>query len=233
MDMFSRSLRPAKKARIYAFLRPLIGHKLLDQLRLNRNFYFYRKAGIIFIHIPKAAGSSISHSLYGRSLGHFSGRELLAFQPTTFAGLYSFSVVRHPVDRLRSAYNYIRSNGTEFGSIAPDKEYLADDFQTFDLFVKSWLPRQDPNRLDPVLRPQAQFVCDGDGELLVKEIFKLESLADNWSTILSRGRSYQKTLGRHNVNADRFCEILGDDHELIGLISKTYGQDMDLWKSAI
>lgn len=233
MDKFSSSLRPAQKARIYAFLRPLFGRHLLDQLRLHRNFYFYRKAGIIFIHIPKAAGSSISHSLYGRSLGHFSASQLLAFRPSALSTHYSFSVVRHPLSRLRSAYNYIRSKGTAFGSIAPNATYLADDFQTFESFLKSWLPRQNLSSLDPVLRPQSNFLCDYKGLLLIGQVFKLENLHLHWPFIRSHGHLYQKNLERRNVNSYRSFDSHLDEDELERLVGDFYATDIELWDKAI
>lgn len=226
-------LTPRQRGRLLSPLERIFGSERLRDFRLRRNYRHYNRTGIVFIHIPKAAGSSISYSLYGQSLGHFTAQELMSFRPTDFTARYSFSVIRHPIQRLRSSYNYICSNGTEFGSIAPNKDYLADDFRTFELFVKSWLPRQDLDVLDPVLRPQARFVCDEGGNLLVKEIFKLESLTDHWSAILSRGRPYQKTLGRYNVNANIYRETLKEDPDVVRLIGKRYEQDVNIWKSAI
>ena len=65
---------------------------------------------ILFIHIPKAGGTSIATALYGKASGHpFLYQYYLANKHFTKT-FYKFCVVRNPYDRLVSAFSHI-SNG--------------------------------------------------------------------------------------------------------------------------
>ena len=77
---------------------------------------------IIFIHIPKTAGSSIEHLLRdegkyeldfigvrnGRSTHHYMGIELKMILKELYPTYYKFSFVRNPYDRLISEYFWCR-----------------------------------------------------------------------------------------------------------------------------
>ncbi len=70
----------------------------------RRTFNAVTRAGRIFIHIPKTAGTSVCAGLYGRNLPHYTRSFYTAAYGSRIAALPSFSIVRDPVDRLHSAY---------------------------------------------------------------------------------------------------------------------------------
>ncbi len=47
----------------------------------------WRKAGAIFIHIPKNGGTSINVALYAMFMGHYTASEVRQFAPRTFKDL--------------------------------------------------------------------------------------------------------------------------------------------------
>lgn len=67
---------------------------------------------VLFVHIPKTAGSSISDALFGRKGFHRTVdqyREILSLKDGTLVtDLYSFSFVRNPWDRMVSYYMMCR-----------------------------------------------------------------------------------------------------------------------------
>src|SRR5262245_8557544 len=72
-----------------------------------------RQRRLIFIHVPRVAGTSVVHALYETDrIRHHSARSLRAMDPDFFAATESFAVVRDPFDRFASAYSFVRKGGT-------------------------------------------------------------------------------------------------------------------------
>src|SRR6201996_6507340 len=73
-----------------------------------------RQRNVIFLHVPRTGGTSISHTLYGRHcIEHYSARALKAMAPQFWNTTQSFAVVRDPFDRFSSSYAFVRGGGTE------------------------------------------------------------------------------------------------------------------------
>lgn len=135
----------------------------------------YRKAGVVFVHVPKAAGSSISRALYGRGMGHVPAKVLA--ETSDYQSLESFAVIREPFSRLESAYHYAVSGGTTQGALMYNPDYEGELFSSFERFVLEWLPHQKEEALDPIFKRQRDYLAGADGELLVKRLFLLEEMA--------------------------------------------------------
>lgn len=75
----------------------------------------YRKVietGVLFIHIPKTGGVSISRQLYGGLIGHRGYRFYKKrFSHNQYRDLYKFSIVRHPYSRFISSYSFLKNGG--------------------------------------------------------------------------------------------------------------------------
>ena len=72
-----------------------------------------RGAQVLFVHVPKTGGTSVSKVLYGRNLPHYTARFWYSTFRDSVADLPSFAVVRHPVERLISAYKMALAGGTD------------------------------------------------------------------------------------------------------------------------
>src|SRR5580658_494468 len=66
---------------------------------------------LLFIHVPKNAGTSIAAALYGRSLGHKTAHFYHTAAVDFFRDAEVFAVLRDPVERFLSAYWFIRNQG--------------------------------------------------------------------------------------------------------------------------
>jgi hypothetical protein len=70
------------------------------------------ETGILFIHIPKTGGVSISKQLYGGLIGHKGYRYYKKrFSHNQYKDLYKFSTVRHPYNRFISSYTFLQNGG--------------------------------------------------------------------------------------------------------------------------
>lgn len=154
----------------------------MEKLRAARKAGTFRRAGIVFVQVPKAAGSSISSAVYGQFIGHFSVSDILARCPSDVIELPRFSVVRNPWARLVSAWSFARSGsgtgGPKQARIANPEQYQTEDFRSFPSFVAHWLSAKDVSQLDYVFRPQCDFLLDQHGEIAVDHLGKVENLGE-------------------------------------------------------
>lgn len=138
---------------------------------------------IIFIHIPKTAGSSIEHLLRdegkyeldfigvrnGRSTHHYMGIELKMILKELYPTYYKFSFVRNPYDRLISEYFWCRINnvGHKFNKTFDEfLDYVEDVIKNKKFFK--------PIENDHFI-PQYSFLFFNN-KLLVNNIFKYEDI---------------------------------------------------------
>ena len=125
---------------------------------------------LIFVHVPRAAGTSISRALYGDGCTrHHSARYYRAVHPKLWARAQSFAVLRDPFDRFASAYAFVQAGGTPSCRLSNVFARQTEHVVTVDDYL-SFLEGREPLDLDFVMRPQSWFVCDGD-QPLVENLF--------------------------------------------------------------
>jgi hypothetical protein len=148
--------------------------------RLMRVFWWrinpeMRRRNLIFVHVPRAAGTSISSSLFGpRNTQHYSARYYQTVHPRFFAGAESFAVLRDPFDRFASSYAFVRGGGTRTCRLSAVFAAETAHISSVDDYL-CYLESRDILQMDFVMRPQAWFVCDLEsGAPLVRHLFLLD-----------------------------------------------------------
>jgi hypothetical protein len=138
----------------------------------------------IFIHVPRAAGSSICHSLFGNcGGGHKTARGYRHSFGPWYRWYFVFTFVRNPFSRLVSAYDYLRKGGHP--AWPSDREFGEDvigAYDGFSDFVLQWLR---PDRTDfpkPHFYPQVHFL-EIDDRLAVDFIGSVESIEEDYSVV--------------------------------------------------
>ena len=131
-----------------------------------------RARNLIFVHVPRVAGTSIVRSLYGEGcIRHHSMRYFRALDPAFAAAAESFALLRDPFDRLASAFAFVRAGGTATCRLSEVFVRQTAHIATVDDYL-SFLEERGPLDLDFVMRPQSWFVCDlKTGAPLVKNLF--------------------------------------------------------------
>jgi len=114
----------------------------------------------IFVHIPKAAGISVSKSLFGNlGGGHVMiGVYRIVFSKEEFDSYFKFSFVRNPWDRLLSAYVFLKQGGMNDDDRRWWREQDLDRYRDFDDFVSNWVDR-DNVETSLHLLPQYRYLC--------------------------------------------------------------------------
>src|SRR5699024_6551715 len=134
------------KIGIISLGKKIIGDEIIKGYLEKNYIKNYNRQRIVFIHIPKAAGTSIAGLLYGKRNGHLKAEYVKKqLGEAAYAEKFSFSVSRNPYDRLVSAYNFARQGETKHGAIAHPEFYQSPVFETFESFIKNWLAKQDAN----------------------------------------------------------------------------------------
>ncbi len=133
-----------------------------------------RAARTLFIHIPKNAGMSIAQALYGEQIKHATIRYYAKAAPRMLWRTTSFAVLRDPVARFVSAFNYARAGGSADNCISAPfiDRYMA--FQTIDDALDHLESAADIYQIDHIFRPQSWYVTDRAGKVIVDRLFLLE-----------------------------------------------------------
>jgi hypothetical protein len=133
-----------------------------------------RRARTLFIHIPKNAGMSIAQALYGGQIKHATIRYYAKAAPRLLWRTPSFAVLRDPVARFVSAFNYAQAGGSADNrvSAAFRDRYMA--FQTIDDALEHLEGAADVYQIDHIFRPQCWYITDRGGKVIVDRIFLLE-----------------------------------------------------------
>jgi hypothetical protein len=200
------------------------------RLLVRRRTPLWLKAGILFIHIPRAAGTSINQALYDRFMGHPRASEIRRWGSAELNALPSFAITRNPWERLVSAYRFARRGGGvggpfEAGVLEPDR-YRGAEFEDFARFVTQWLPAQQGERLDWIFQPQSLFVTGDSGQLLVDHVGRLDDLKPTLDFIDGAiGRRPRIAVGNRSGEATDFRQFYTP--ALVEAAARFYAEDVD------
>ncbi|WP_336367058.1 sulfotransferase family 2 domain-containing protein [Marinobacter sp. C2H3] len=182
-------------------------------------------SGVLFIHVPKAGGVSVSQALYGCEIGHRRAVDYLAANKELYSSLKKFSIVRHPLDRAYSAYNYLKKGGMPKYKADAEFSKFINRFPSFDAFVFDWLSK--PGKVNCYIHflPQTHFVTDFSGKLLVDKLGKLEHLD---ALLAELQTDWRLDLQVEHLNASRTSDSgPAVCHETVQLLQSIYQSDYE------
>ncbi len=160
-----------------------------------------RTHDFLFVHVPKTAGMAVSKDLsrfttpldlhfcepwdelnlrnseiYGLSK-HSSAAEIRnTIGKEQFDPLFKFAFVRDPYARAHSLFGFLKYNFREW-----KKSAIMDTFDTFDQFIASeFFQTPGPDR---IFEPQAFWLVDSQGQLMVDRVAHMEELESELSEI--------------------------------------------------
>ena len=166
---------------------------------------------------PQLGPPRLAHLLAGEYVTyHYLSQEL-------YDAYYSFTILRDPVARVVSLYNYMKIMDVRQKPLS------------FDVFLNGWLPQQlslrtadtlrqyDPASSFYFVRPQVDFVTDRDGRILVKDVFLLEQIDDSFPLIKARA-NLRSDLEHRNKSTStvRQSDLTAAHRALIGQL---YAED--------
>ena len=186
------------------------------------------RTGVLFVHVPKCAGTTIIRQI-PLAHGHRSAEFFLWRDPVLFERCFTFGFVRNPYDRLVSAFHYLRSDKTsvrdgEFGrravgQYADFREFVADLAHARARWrCLGWVH----------FLPQSYYLCDRHGKILVDYVGRTETFSEdldriNEKTGLGLGNIRERAVERSSwrafysdATARLVEEIYAEDFEIFG-----------------
>lgn len=179
----------------------------------------------IFIHIPKAAGTSVTNALFGPISRHVPYFEYERANPRKFAKYFKFTFVRNPWDRLLSAYIFLKKGGLNEIDRAWADANLAR-FETFEQFVLEWVTEE--NVWSWVhFKPQHHFICNKQGRCMMDFVGHMETLAADFSVVAARlGIEAQLPVLNKTRNEGYASHFTPQMREIVGRI---YAEDVEIF----
>lgn len=186
----------------------------------------------LLIHIPKCAGTSISHALNQKVMGHRSVVLYIAWDPQRFRSTPSFAVVRNPYDRFCSIFHQYRKS--------PWGGQAEESFRRFCLALDS------PSDLAHILardkrirsrfmslvhaRPQVDWIMV-EGKVAVNRLFLFEEL-DKMEVALRESLNDQAiSLPITNTSSREKAWQAELDQRAKAIVEDLYAEDVKLWKT--
>ncbi|WP_196137745.1 sulfotransferase family 2 domain-containing protein [Aliikangiella sp. G2MR2-5] len=186
----------------------------------------------IFIHIPKAAGTSISQSLYGENTFHFTADTYNFLPREDFNEYFKFAFVRNPYERILSTYKY---SFKQFKEHPKTSVAFVTRFKSFENFVLEWVNRKNISK-HYFFYTQERYISDQTGKLLVDYIGKFETVDEDFKFV-ARKLNIDKELMHTNKSPKRKEETVYTE-DMANKVFNVYkndfmlfGYDKESWKN--
>jgi hypothetical protein len=183
---------------------------------------------VLFVHVPRNAGTSASVSVYGRTTHHRTALFYKTAAPDLYAQADVFAILRDPIERFKSAYWFVRNGGG--ADVALDVRFaaLCRGVETPDDLL-NLVARHlgDVYGLDHVLRPQSWYVRDAANRSIVPNLFVLHE--DNQALARFLAERGMRPLPHLNATAKSRLD-LGESH--VNRLRDLYAADFALLEAA-
>lgn len=184
----------------------------------RRRLAAIRASDVLFIHVPKNAGTSLSMALYGQTITHDTIRYYDSVAPDLVASALSLAVVRDPVERFVSAFRFAQSGGADRQVSAPFRSTYAK-FASIDDALDHLEQHCDPFAIDHIFRSQSWYVTNTAGQLVVQHLVPIDDLARlshllpdrKLSPVAKLNKSYTAAVEVSLAQRLRICRLYHED----------------------
>nr|WP_297458430.1 sulfotransferase family 2 domain-containing protein [uncultured Halomonas sp.] len=196
-----------------------------DLQKINLYNKRFRETRSIFIHIPKAGGTSIAKAIYGTDPGHIKLKNYMARDQKKFSSYFKFSFVRNPVDRVASTFFYLKKRP----GIYIDKKHPFNEvgkYSDINDFVLFGLDRFIENK-NYFFEPQVSYLSV-NGEISLDFIGKLENINNDFSEVCKLLGVSKELKHLNQGKNSSYLDLFKKDS--VDKIKKIYEIDFDVFK---
>jgi len=183
----------------------------------------------IFFHIPKAAGTSVSLSLFGYQVGHLSFDQMYYSNPKKASEYFKFTFVRNPWSRLVSAYQFLSAGGMN----PTDKIWAENNLiknEGFNEFVLRWVNDENINSYIHFI-PQYKFITDRNGVIRADFVGKTENFQKDFEIISSeigmKSTLLHSNKSNNSLNNKSYTAFY--DNVSKEIVASVYQRDIELF----
>jgi len=145
---------------------------------------------LIFIHIPKNAGTAIERHCNMKDTGHKNWKYYFSKYLSEWEEYTSFAIIRDPVDRFISSYRYARMKKSYWhDNPQPNKAIYGEhpDYQICNKFdINSLCSKLNSNAVKlshPGWLPQYKWICNWRRKVKIDVLIKYENLNKGLETL--------------------------------------------------
>lgn len=188
------------------------------------------KKRVGFFRIPKAASLSLAFALNNlcEMINHVDeavhGETLRKFRREN-PGVFVFTFVRNPFDRLVSAYSWIIQQDTKVNLKAIEWRKHTDPYKSFEKFVVGEIGE---GKGLGVMHLRTQHSWIADGKLMVDWVGKFESLQGDVARLCGEMGWPVVRLGKWNSSVNRKDYRSYYTQETAAIVAKAYEKDFEL-----
>jgi hypothetical protein len=199
-------------------------HKVFPSPKGDFSLRRYYTNKCVFVHITKAAGTSLALSLFGELPYHYTAQEYrVIYGRRDFNSFFKFTFVRNPWDRLYSAYSYLKGGGWNEQDAQWSYDNLSD-IQSFDDFVINWLS-EDRLSSHIHLWPQSDFICNAWGQPIIDHLGYFETIQQDFDLVAARLNLQQVNLKHTNASKrEGYTSVYSD--AAIQKVAALYSKDI-------
>lgn len=184
------------------------------------------KYKLIFIHIPKNAGTAITNTLEMSDIGHHGWRYYKSRYPQKWGTYTKISVVRNPWDRVVSCYEYAKMEDSYWHST--NSKARAGKHLDYDLLKDSsfenclGILKNTPQKLrHQGWSNQSNYIYNGD-KLMVDYVLDVNEIDNKLSEILNQKINIPKI----NVSNQNNYKDYYSDKKMVNIVSDRYKTDL-------
>lgn len=182
---------------------------------------------MIFIHVPKCAGSALLDAYLGFQTGHVAAEQYRDADPTFFESAYVFTFVRDPLARFVSAYDHIQTD--DLWTYLPEMKRLVDRHGDSVADVAKRVTSGSELLALPWFAPQHTFL-EIRGRLAVNRVYKTESFSTDLEVIRSETSIRFRepaAVNRRGTTGEPAVARLGPD--AVANLRRVYARDFTLF----